>query len=136
MACTKGCCTNMPKANPVIVIHGGAWNIPDKLEKASREGVKEAAKIGWRVLKNGGTAVDAVMDAVKVLENDPAFDAGRGSVLTDAGEVEMDALIMDGKTLECGSVACVNNIKNPVVLARKVMENTPHTLLVGEGANR
>lgn len=119
----------------MIVIHGGAWAIPDKLEVASREGVKNAARVGWEVLRKGGTAVDAVMEAVKVLENDPAFDAGRGSVLTHAGEVEMDALIMDGKTLDCGSVATVNNIKNPVVLARKVMEKTPHTLIVGEGAN-
>jgi len=119
----------------VIVIHGGAWAIPEKLEVASREGVKNAAKAGWKVLSEGGSAVDAVMEAVKLLENDPAFDAGRGSVLTDAGNVEMDALIMDGKTLDCGSVATVNNVKNPVELARKVMEKTPHTLIVGEGAN-
>ena len=135
-SCSTGCkCSNLPKANPVIVIHGGAWAIPDQLEVASREGVKRAARAGWEVISKGGTAVDAVTEAVKVLEDDPAFDAGRGSVLTDRGEVEMDALIMNGKNLDCGSVATVNNIKNPVMLARKVMEKTPHTLIVGEGAN-
>ena len=135
-SCPAGCShDNMARANPVIVIHGGAWAIPDKLEDASREGVKKAALAGWEVLNKGGTAVDAVTEAVKCLEDDPVFDAGRGSVLTAAGMVEMDALIMDGKNLDCGSVAAVNNIKNPVVLARKVMEKTPHTLIVGEGAN-
>ena len=119
----------------LLVSSSIAWAIPDKLEDASREGVKKAALVGWEVLNKGGTAVDAVTEAVKCLEDNPVFDAGKGSVLTAAGTVEMDALIMDGKNLDCGSVAAVNNIKNPVVLARKVMEKTPHTLIVGEGAN-
>ncbi|XP_078313886.1 isoaspartyl peptidase/L-asparaginase-like isoform X2 [Crassostrea virginica] len=120
---------------PVVVIHGGAWAIPDKLSSASVTGVCAAARAGYEVLIRGGSAVDAVEAAVRVMEDCPAFDAGTGSVLNTKGEVEMDSVIMDGRELRCGSVACVQNIKNPVSLARAVMEKTDHTLLVGRGAN-
>jgi len=119
---------------PIIVVHGGAWSIPDHMETVSREGVKNAAKAGYSVLLSGGSALDAVTAAVMALEDDPAFDAGRGSVLTDSGKVEMDAMVMDGENLETGAVASVNNVRNPIMLARKVMEKTDHTLLVSHGA--
>lgn len=120
---------------PVIIVHGGAWSLPDNLVTAVRSGVKSAAQAGYKVLRNGGTAVDAVQAALTVMEDDPNFDAGKGSVLTSKGEVEMDAVIMDGRTLKTGAVACVQNIKNPIALARTVMEKTDHNLLVGQGAN-
>ncbi len=121
---------------PIILVHGGAWNIPDELVEDHIKGVENAANIGWEILRNGGSALDAVEEAVKAMEDDPTFDAGKGSFLNEEGFVELDAIIMDGATLNVGAVAAVRNIKNPVVLARKVMELTEHVLLVGEGANR
>ncbi|MEX2701693.1 MAG: isoaspartyl peptidase/L-asparaginase, partial [Candidatus Baldrarchaeota archaeon] len=121
---------------PIILVHGGAWNIPDELVEDHIKGVENAANIGWEILRNGGSALDAVEEAVKAMEDDPTFDAGKGSFLNEEGFVELDAIIMDGATLDVGAVAAVRNIKNPVVLARKVMELTEHVLLVGEGANR
>lgn len=123
-------------ARPVMMVHGGAWSIPDNLLKDSYRGIKEAVRAGYAVLERGGSALDAVQAAVVVLEDDPDFDAGCGSVLTSKGDVEMDAAIMCGKTLKAGGVACVHNIKNPVLLAREVMEKTKHVLLVGKGANQ
>ncbi|XP_076443178.1 isoaspartyl peptidase/L-asparaginase-like [Babylonia areolata] len=124
------------QVEPVIVIHGGAWAIPESLAEASVAGVKQAARAGHALLRQGGSAVDAVERAVTVLEDDPAFDAGTGSVLNAAGEVEMDAVVMDGGTLRAGGVACVSNIQHPVHLARLVMDKTDHALLVGKGANQ
>ncbi|MHA1581431.1 MAG: isoaspartyl peptidase/L-asparaginase [Candidatus Baldrarchaeia archaeon] len=121
---------------PVIIVHGGAWNIPDELVKDHIKGVEKAASVGWKILRNGGSALDAVEEAVKTMEDDPTFDAGKGSFLNEEGFVELDAIIMDGSTLDVGAVAAVRNIKNPVVLARKVMELIEHVLLVGEGANK
>ncbi|XP_053292031.1 isoaspartyl peptidase/L-asparaginase [Pleuronectes platessa] len=119
----------------VIVVHGGAWAIPDHLAQASVYGVKAAARQGFTLLKSGGTAVEAVEAAVRALEDNTAFDAGHGAVLNTDGEVELDAIIMDGKTLACGAVSCVKNIANPVSLARAVMEKTAHVMLTGRGAN-
>lgn len=121
---------------PIIIVHGGAWNIPDELIEDHIRGVEKAVGVGWEILENGGSALDAVEEAVKTMENDPTFDAGKGSFLNEEGFVELDAIIMDGSTLNVGAVAAVRNIKNPIVLARKVMELTEHALLVGEGANR
>lgn len=122
---------------PVIVVHGGAWAIPDGSTERSLIGVRNAAAAGWKRLQDGqSSAIDAVEAAVVELENDPIFDAGTGSVLTADGTVEMDAIIMNGADLSYGSVASVENIKNPVKLARLVMEKTEHTMLVGAGANR
>ena len=99
-------------------------------------GVEEAVGRGWGVLKKRGSALDAVVAAVNSLEDNPVFDAGIGSVLTEDGTVEMDAMIMDGATLGAGSVAGLRDIRHPIDLARLVMEKTPHVLMIGEGAQR
>lgn len=124
---------------PVIAIHGGAGTIlPEQLtpelEKKYRAGLELALKSGYEILKNGGTSLDAVQAAVIVLEDDPLFNAGRGAVLTHEGKCEMDASIMDGTTRRAGAVAGIHGIKNPVVLARMVMEKSEHVMLVGKGA--
>jgi beta-aspartyl-peptidase (threonine type) len=111
---------------PCIIVHGGAWDIP--------EDAWEAHHHGYSVLLRGNSAVDAVEAAVRVMEEDPTFDAGRGSFLNADGQVEMDAAIMDGDDLAFGAVAAVQNILHPVTLARNVMERTQHCMLVGEGA--
>lgn len=121
---------------PVIVVHGGAWAIPDRLVDANLKGVEKSTKEGWKILQEGGSALDAVIAAVNVLEDDPTFDAGIGSVLTEDGTVEMDALIMNGTTLEAGAVAGLRDVRYPITLARKVMEETPHIMMIGEGANK
>jgi beta-aspartyl-peptidase (threonine type) len=108
---------------------------PD-LEREYRGGIESALKAGWAILESGGSSLDAVEAAVISLEDFPLFNAGRGSVFTHAGEQEMDAAIMDGDNLRAGAVAFVKNIKNPISLARLVMERTEHVLLAGEGANQ
>ena len=116
-----------------IIVHGGAGNIaPDRFE-GSQAGCKEAALAGWRVLQRGGSALEAVEAAVRVLEDNPHFNAGTGACLTNEGNIELDAGMMEGNTLRVGAVAGVELIKNPISLARKVMES-PHVLLVGKGA--
>ncbi len=120
---------------PVIIVHGGAWGIPDRLVEANLNGVEESVKAGWKVLEAGGSALDAVVAAVNVLEDNPSFDAGIGSVLTEDRTVEMDALIMDGSNLDAGAVAGLKDVRYPIRLARKVMEETPHVMMIGEGAN-
>lgn len=122
-----------------IAIHGGAGtinkeNMSAEMDKAYRESLNKALEIGYTVLKNGGTSLDAVQAAVVELENNPLFNAGRGAVFTHEGKNEMDASIMDGKTLKAGAVAGVTTIKNPISTARKVMENSKHVLLSGKGA--
>ncbi|RLG40197.1 MAG: peptidase T [Thermoproteota archaeon] len=121
---------------PTIAVHGGAWAIPDDLAEFHKVGVERAARAGWKILKEGGSALDAVEKAVMVMEDDPTFDAGIGSFLNRDGSVELDASIMDGTTLAAGAVASVNRVKNPVRLARLVMERTEHLLFIGEGAYR
>ena len=121
---------------PVIIVHGGAWGIPDRLVDANLNGVEESVKAGWKVLEAGGSALDAVVAAVNVLEDNPSFDAGIGSVLTEDRTVEMDALIMDGSNLDAGAVAGLKDVRYPIRLARKVMKETPHVMIIGEGANR
>lgn len=126
--------TEPTSVRPCIIVHGGAWAIPDAWKESSVSGVKKAAQKGYECLLKGGTAVDTVEAAVRILEDDPTFDAGHGSVLTEELTVEVDAMIMDGQTLESGAVAAVTGVANPVSLARHVMEDTPHSLLVGNGA--
>ena len=116
-----------------LVVHGGAWDIPAEETEAHLNGLKEALKTGWEILKKRGSAVDAVEAAVVVMEDDPTFDAGRGSILNVDGSIEMDASIMDGKELNAGGVAALRNFPNPVKVARKVMEETDHVLLAGDG---
>ncbi len=108
---------------------------PD-LEREYRGGLEIALKAGWQILNNGGSSLDAVETAVASLEDFPLFNAGRGAVFTHEGKQEMDAAIMDGHKLRAGSVAFVKNIRNPVKLARLIMERTEHVLLAGEGANQ
>jgi L-asparaginase / beta-aspartyl-peptidase len=121
---------------PTFIVHGGAWDIPDDQADAHVNGCRRACEAGWRLLCQGASALDAVEAAVRVMEDDPTFDAGRGSHLNAAGHVELDALIMDGATLNAGSVAAVQRIRNPISLARLVMENSEHVMLVAKGAER
>ncbi len=120
--------------SPILLIHGGAWDIPADLLEAHEQGVFDALQEGWRILQAGGSALDAVESAVTALEDDPAFDAGRGSFLTRDGRVQLDALIMDGATLRAGGVACVERIRNPIRAARLVLDRSPHVYFVGPGA--
>jgi beta-aspartyl-peptidase (threonine type) len=121
---------------PVLVVHGGAWAIPDEMVEAHLNGVRNAAAAGWRALEQGGSALDAVEAAVVVLEDDETFDAGRGSFLNRDGKVQLDAFIMDGATLRGGGVGCVERLRNPVRAARKILSDSPHVYFVGEGAER
>jgi beta-aspartyl-peptidase (threonine type) len=120
----------------VIIVHGGAWKIPTDLEKPCLEGVERAAKLAMSCLLDDNSALDAVEEAVKLMEDNPTFDAGIGSVLNADGKIELDAAIMDGKTLNAGAVAAVRYIKNPISLARSVMENSNHVFLVAGGASK
>jgi beta-aspartyl-peptidase (threonine type) len=122
--------------DPVLVVHGGAWAIPDDMVDAHLNGVRQAMAAGWRVLSNGGSSVDAVEEAVVILEDDDTFDAGRGSFLNRDGKVELEALIMEGATLRAGGVGCVQHLRNPVRAARKILSESPHVYFVGEGAER
>lgn len=122
------------KISPVLIVHGGAWDIPNDLVEPHRRGIAAALAAGYRLLEKGALAVDAVEAAVSVMEDDEAFDAGRGSFLTSDGRVQLDALIMDGATLRAGGVACVERLRNPVHAARLVMDESPHVYLVGSGA--
>jgi beta-aspartyl-peptidase (threonine type) len=119
---------------PKLIVHGGAWSIPEKYEKAHINGVRQAVTAVCPDLQDGMTALDAVVAAVMILEEDPTFDAGRGAFLNAIGEIELDAMVMDGTTLNFGAVAGVQNILYPVALARKVMEQTEHCFLIGKGA--
>ena len=118
-----------------IIVHGGAGNIRSKDPERIEIGIKKAVEAGLDVLKKDGRSIDAVEAAVKVLEDDPTFNAGTGAVLTFDGEVEMDAAIAYGPNLDFGAVAGVKNIRHPISLAKKVMEKTDHVLLAGNGAN-
>ncbi|MCR4437914.1 MAG: isoaspartyl peptidase/L-asparaginase [bacterium] len=122
------------EVKPAIIVHGGAWDIPDDAVEAHREGCRKAVAAGWAVLDGGGSALDAVQAAVALMEDDPTFDAGYGAALNAAGEVELDAMLMDGATLRAGAVAAVRFVRNPIMLARAVMEYSQHVLVVGEGA--
>ena len=124
-----------------LAIHGGAGTIlrslmTAELDREYRRGLELALKAGWDVLDRGGNALDAVETTVTALEDFPLFNAGRGAVFTHEGKHEMDASIMDGRTLRAGAVAAIQNVKNPIRLARLVMERTPHVFLAGAGANQ
>lgn len=122
-----------------LAIHGGAGTITkslitDKQELGYKEGLQEALFVGESVLKKGGSALDAVEIAVKVLEDNPLFNAGRGSVFSHDGFHEMEASIMDGSSMKAGAVACVRNVKNPIYLSRLVMEKSGYVYMVAKGA--
>jgi len=123
------------------VIHGGAGSEriahdDPEHERQARAGLTEALEAGTKVLANGGTAVDAVEAAARLLEENPCFNAGRGSVLTEQGEVELDAAIMDGRTRQAGAVSGIKTTRAPISLARRLMEHGPHVFLAGEAADR
>lgn len=129
------------KPDYVLVIHGGAGSMnPERMSaeqvEEAQTALQQALDTGEMILKAGGSALDAVEAAVCFLEDHPAFNAGRGAVLNADGEIELDASIMDGSNLMAGAVAGVRTIKNPVSAARKVMEASPHVLLIGEGAEK
>lgn len=122
-----------------LVIHGGAGNLnPDKMSESQRKAyeskLSEALKAGEEVLKSGGNALDAVVASVKILEDSPLFNAGKGAVFNADGRNELDASIMCGKTLNAGAVAGVTTLKNPITAARAVMEKSPHVMMIGRGA--
>ena len=118
------------------MVHGGAWAIPDDMVEAHLDGVRNAASAGWRALELGGSALDAVEEAIVVMEDDETFDAGRGSFLNRDGKVQLDAFIMDGETLRGGGVGGVERLRNPVRAARQILSNSPHVYFVAEGAER
>lgn len=131
-----------PQTNDfAIIIHGGAGTIlkknmtPEK-EKAYKAKLSEAIKVGHEILKNGGTSLEAVEKTIHVMENSPLFNAGKGAVFTHEGANELDASIMDGKTLNAGAIAGVKDIKNPITAAKEVMLNSPHVMLAGAGASQ
>src|SRR5271155_3677141 len=121
---------------PSLIVHGGAWDIPDEAVEASTAGCQRALAAGWAVLAGGGAALDAIQAAIVVLEDDPAFDAGYGSHLNLDGRVECDAIVMDGATLRAGAAATLHRVKNPIRAARAILEKCPHMMLVAEGAER
>ncbi len=123
-----------------LVVHGGSGNVtprsvPPAMAEQYRQGLERALKAGHAVLAAGGSSVDAVVVAIKVMEDDPLFNAGKGAVFTAAGRNELDAAIMDGRTGKAGAVAGVTTVKNPITAARAVMDHTRHVLLAGEGAD-
>ena len=122
-----------------LVVHGGAGTMErgkmtPEHEREYRAGIENALRAGWEILQHGGSSLDATEAAVRVFVDDPLFNAGKGSVFNAAGVNEMDAAIMDGKTLRAGAVANVEHVKNPILLARLVMEKSPHVMMAGEGA--
>ncbi len=123
--------------SPVLLVHGGAWAMPDEVRAAHEAGVRNALAAGYALLEKGAGAIDAVEAAVAVLEDDETFDAGRGSFLTREGTVQLDALLMDGGstgTLRAGGVACVERLRNPIHAARVVLAKSPHVYFVGRDA--
>lgn len=119
-----------------LAVHGGAWNIPDALWPAHQAGCRRAQAAGEAVLAGGGSALDAVCSAIRVLEDDPTFDAGRGSFLNEDGAVELDAGLMEGRQLQYGAVLGVARVKNPIDLAHYILSHSRHCIFFGEGAER
>jgi L-asparaginase / beta-aspartyl-peptidase len=132
--------TGSTKPTWALAIHGGAGTIPKNIPESEKEeylkSLRAALEVGQKVLAGGGTSLDAVEQVVRFLEDDPRFNAGRGAVFTNEGTHELDAAIMDGRDLSCGSVASLKTVKNPISLARMVMEKSPHVFMVGQGAER
>jgi L-asparaginase / beta-aspartyl-peptidase len=130
-----------PKERITLVIHGGAGtitrqNMNPEIERAYNQVLEQALQAGYQVLRNGGTSLDAVERTVRIMEDSPLFNAGKGAVFTNDGRNELDASIMDGKTGKAGAIAGVTIIRNPISTARKVMENSEHVMMVGPGAEK
>lgn len=137
LACAL-CAVSAQAAVPVLVVHGGAGVVKSELtpekDKLVRADLQRALEAGYGVLKSGGSSLDAVGKAIVVLEDSPRFNAGKGAVFTHDGKNELDSAIMDGATLRAGAIAAVHRVKNPILLARAVMEKSEHVFLVGDGA--
>lgn len=123
-------------AKPALIVHGGAWNIAMEEHAAHIHGIEKAAREAWKLLQAGRPALEAVEKAIMLMEDDPTFDAGIGSVLNSVGEIAMDAMVMDGSNLRMGAVGSVKGVQYPIQLARLVMEQTVHNMLVGDGARQ
>lgn len=123
-----------PEFTPAIIVHGGAGPIKDDSLAARLDGCKAAALAGWHILEQDGSALDAAEAAVIALEDNPLFNAGTGSTLNSLGKIEMDAAIMEGDSLRAGAVAAVSGVKNPIKLARRILQDGRHVMLAGEGA--
>ncbi len=121
---------------PSLILHGGAGSLASDLSSAREQGLRRAFTAAWTILRQNGSAIDAVVRATIELENDPVFNAGVGSCLNQEGNVEVDASLMDGATFRAGAVGAVRNLRNPILLARAVMEAGRHVFLVGDGAER
>jgi beta-aspartyl-peptidase (threonine type) len=119
---------------PALIVHGGAWDIPDDAVAACKDGCRRALTAGWEVLGHGGHALDAIEAVVMALEDDPVFDAGYGSHLNLDGHVECDAIVMEAATLRAGAAANLHKIKNPIRAARAIFDHAPHMMLVADGA--
>ena len=119
-----------------LAVHGGAWDIPADLKAACRLGVERALDRGWAILKAGGSALDACEQAIIELEDEPVFDAGIGSHLNRDGKIQLDAILMDGITLKSGATVAVERIRNPIRLARAILEKSEHMLIAGYGAEQ
>jgi beta-aspartyl-peptidase (threonine type) len=123
-------------SNIALVVHGGAWEIPPHLIETCQRAVKRAAERGWTVLSRGGSALDACEQAIMELEDEPVFDAGIGSHPNRDGKVQLDAILMSGATLKSGAVVAVERVRNPIHLARVILEKSEHMLLAGYGAEQ
>ena len=119
-----------------IIVHGGAYAIKDEHTERNIHGCTNAVKAGYKILEHGGSSIDAVEAAIRSLEDDYSFNAGHGSALNKNGDVEMDAMIMDGKDLQLGAVGGIQCVANPISVARLVMDKTDHTMLIGNGAKQ
>ena len=131
--------SEQPTSHPVIVVHGGAgWShgTSDEKQHAIKSGLKKALDTGFSILQSGGSSLDAVEAAIVILEDNPVFNAGRGSVYTAEKKQEMDASIMSGNDQDAGAVASVSRVKNPIKLARYIMEHTEHVMMAGPGAEK
>ena len=134
-------CQESSENKIAIVIHGGAGtiikeNMTPELERSYFMKLEEAIRVGYDILKNGGSSQEAVEKTIHVMENSPLFNAGHGAVLTSDGTAELDASFMDGKTLDAGAIAGVKNVKNPISAAIAVMEKSPYVLLSSQGAEQ
>src|SRR5215467_8610790 len=142
IACVWGCAVNSTTAPAkwALAIHGGAGvieraSMTAENEAAYRAAMSAALETGAKVLRDGGSALDAIESTIRLMEDDPLFNAGRGAVFTAAGRNELDASIMDGATLNAGAVAGITRTRHPITLARAVMQKSPHVMLVGDGAD-
>jgi beta-aspartyl-peptidase (threonine type) len=122
--------------NIALVVHGGAWEIPQHLVETCQKAVKRAVDRGWNVLSRGGSALDACEQAIIELEDEPVFDAGVGSHPNRDGKIQLDAILMNGATLKSGAVVAVERVRNPICLARAILERSEHMLLAGYGAEK